>query len=165
MMDLTDNVAALIRLNGGQIVGKTRLQKIVYLLEEAKLGFGLSFDYHNYGPYSADLSFATDDVVSLNYVKVEERYGFHSVPYTVFRATSDAPEFPDDPLKHKRKAALTIMENYSALVLELAATALYLSRHGYGADAWKEVKRRKSSKAVAPIVEKAKHLLGELKLA
>jgi uncharacterized protein len=43
-------VAELIALNGGEIIGKIRLQKIAYLLEAAGLGIGLDYDYHHYGP-------------------------------------------------------------------------------------------------------------------
>ena len=45
-------VTALVNLNGGRIVGKTRLQKTVYLLKECGIDLGFDFDYHHYGPYS-----------------------------------------------------------------------------------------------------------------
>jgi len=49
-MATVDNVIHLIRLNGGRVIGKTRLQKTAYLLESIGRGFSLEFDYHHYGP-------------------------------------------------------------------------------------------------------------------
>ena len=164
MKDLVDYVSALVRLSDGKIVGKTRLQKIAYLLEAKELGFGLSFDYHNFGPFSADLAFAADDAESLGYISTEEHLGYHSVPYTVFLATDQAPEFEEGDDLQARRVALGTINGYSALVLELAATAVYLKRNGYPKSVWKEVKKRKRIKATRERVAAAKELLSSLKL-
>jgi hypothetical protein len=164
-MDAVDWLAALIRLNGGEIVGKTRLQKIVYLLEAKDLGFGFSFDYHNYGPYSAEVSFALDDAEALELVKTNERPGFHEVPYTVYAASEAAPAFAADNATAARKVALQIMDRYSALVLELAATAVYLRESGYRSNYWDETRRRKPLKASPDRILSAKVLLSELGLS
>lgn len=163
MTDTIDYVASLVRLSGGELVGKTRLQKIAYLLECLDLGADLKFDYHNYGPFSAELAFAADDAAAFGYLDSEERPGFHSVPYTVFKATLKAPVHEDEN-DEMRRSALLEMEKYSALVLELAATAVYLKRNGFGQNAWGELIRRKSSKASPTLVEKAKTLVTTLGL-
>lgn len=165
MTDLVDYVGALIRLAGGQIVGKTRLQKIAYLLEAKDIGFGLDFDYHNYGPFSSELAFAIDDAKSLGYVQTEERPGFHSVPYTVFNSTAEAPEFEDSEVTRDRKIALEVVSGYSAIDLELAATAVYFKTHGYPDTFWHEVKRRKPLKAKSDRVAAAKKLISDLGLS
>lgn len=164
-MDAPDYVGALIRLNGGEIVGKTRLQKITYLLEAKGLGSGLlDFDYHNYGPFSAELAFAADDAESLGYIKTEDRPGFHEVPYTVFTSKDKAPTFEEDSDTDARRDALQQMSDYSALVLELAATAVYLKKNGYPDRHWDEVKRRKPLKATPERLEQAKRLVAKLGL-
>jgi hypothetical protein len=56
------------------------------------------------------------------------------------------------------------MGRFSALVLELAATAVYLREHGYREDYWEEVKRRKPLKASLERLEQAKRLLIQLDL-
>ena len=164
MKDLVDYVSALVRLSDGSIVGKTRLQKIAYLLEAKELGFGLSFDYHNFGPFSAELAFAADDAESLGYISTEEHFGYHSVPYTVFHSTNQAPEFEGGDDLQARRIALKEINRYSALVLELAATAVYLKRNGYRNSVWKEVKRRKQLKATRDRIAAAKELLRSLEL-
>ena len=164
MRDLVDYVGALVRLSDGRIVGKTRLQKIAYLLEAKELGFGLSFDYHNFGPFSSDLAFAVDDAESLGYVVTEERFGFHSVPYTIFSSADVAPEFEDGNDLEARRAALKTINDYSALLLELTATAVYLKRNGYPKAVWKEVKKRKQIKATAGRIDAAQKLIRSLGL-
>lgn len=161
MKNKVENIAALIRLNGGQIVGKTRLQKIVYLLEAKGLGFDFDYDYHNYGPYSAELAFATDDAESLAWLVKEDRRGTYGVPYTTFKSTEHSPRFEKTDKLEPRRAALQIMNSASSIVLELAATAIYLQRHGYK-NYWSEVRRRKSNKATPEHIEEASRLLQQL---
>ena len=165
MMDQSDYVSAIVRLAGGEIVGKTRLQKIAYLLQTKGSGFrNMDFDYHNFGPYSAELSFAAEDAESLGYLTTEERAGYHSVPYTVFRSTDCAAKLDDREEMKACKADLEVMSGYSALVLELAATAIYLKRNGYAEHFWEEVLKRKSLKATQPRIRHAKKLLRQLNL-
>lgn len=164
-MDKIDSVAALIRLNGGGIVGKTRLQKTVYLLEAKGIGFGFDFDYHKYGPFSAELAFATDDAESLKLIEANKEQGFHQIPYVTFSSLDKAPEFQDgDDLKTNRKTALDTMGGYSAIVLELAATAVYLQRNGFEERQWEEVEKRKTLKATPERMKKAKKLVADLGL-
>ena len=164
MTDLVDYVAALIRLADGQIVGKTRLQKFAYLLEAKGIGFGIDFDYHNFGPFSAELAFAVDDAESLGYITTEEHPGYHSVPYTIFKSTDEAPELDDEDQSEAISEALGVMSEFSALVLELAATAVYLRENGFPQTFWPEVKKRKALKATSQGLEAAKELIEKLAL-
>ena len=142
----------------------TRLQKIAYLLEVKGLGFGLTFDYHNFGPFSSDLAFAIDDAEALGYLETEERPGFHAVPYTIFHSLPGSPEFKGDEKFSDREAVVATMKMYSALVLELAATAVYLKGNGYENSFWEEVKKRKKLKATGPRLEAARKLIRSLGL-
>ena len=165
MMDLVDYIGALVRLSGGEVVGKTRLQKIAYLLEVKNVGFDdIEFDYHNYGPYSSELAFAADDAESLGYLTTEERSGFHSVPYTVFKSTEKSPTFKNSKKTKEREAALNLMNDYSALLLELAATAIYLKTNGFAESYWDEVEKRKPLKAIPKKRKQAEELIAALGL-
>ncbi|KAB2919086.1 MAG: hypothetical protein F9K30_17655, partial [Dechloromonas sp.] len=44
----------------GPIVGRVRIQKVFYLLNQLGLEGDFRFSYHHYGPYSEDLSQAID---------------------------------------------------------------------------------------------------------
>ena len=164
MMDLADYVGALVLLNGGKIVGKTRLQKTAYLLEASSIGFGIDFDYHDYGPFSAELAFAADDAESLEYIETNLHPGFHSVPYTIFESTDEAPKFEKGKLTDARRKALEAMKGCSALILELAATAVFLKENGYRTNSWDEVRKRKPSKATPDLLKQAKKLISDLRL-
>lgn len=164
MNDIVDDVAALIALNGGEVVGKTRLQKIFYLLEAMELGFDLDFDYKDFGPFSVELAFAADDAEALGLIESEERPGFHAVPYTIFRATASAPVFNDLDFSERCKSALEKMRGYSSLTLELAATAVFLRENGYPDDFWEEVRVRKAIKATPDRIKKANQLIKRLGL-
>jgi len=163
-MDTIDSVAALIRLAGGEVYGKTRLQKIAYLLEAKGVGLGLDFDYHNYGPFSAELAFAADDAKSLGYIRIDTQPGDYAIPFTIFRSLEDTPQFEDSEDRGAKNKALETIMPYSSLVLELAATAIYLRENGYPEIYWDEVKKRKASKARGDLMEKAKELIEKLDL-
>ena len=47
MSTKSDEVRDIVALAGGRIVGKTRLQKAVFILELAGVGFGFEFSYHH----------------------------------------------------------------------------------------------------------------------
>lgn len=156
--------AELVHCNGQSIVGKTRFQKIAFLLEELDLGVGIEFDYHNFGPFSAELAFGIDDAIALGYLKEEKKSGFHSMPYSVFKNSKDVELEMTVQNQQDIAKALNVFESYSAVVLELAATAVYLSRNGYSENCWGEVISRKSSKATDKNISKAKELLEAVSL-
>lgn len=166
MTDPIDFVVGLVSLNGGQLVGKTRLQKVAYLLDACGLGSGLEYDYHHFGPYSADLASAADIAEMLGRLDSKEKLGFHSVPYVTYLTKEAEPkklgELRDDEISEK----LSVMEKRSAIVLELAATIHYLE-HEEGftrAGAQDEVKIRKAAKASPERLAEANKLLRELEL-
>jgi uncharacterized protein len=152
-------VTALVNLNGGRMVGKTRLQKTVYLLKECGIDLGFDFDYHHYGPYSEELSIASSDAVALGILKLDWQNAYGN-EYAIFSATGPATH---NGLGAEAAAMLKILGQYDATVLELAATADFLEKNGYADKAWEETERRKASKISAARVRNAKKLLEELR--
>src|SRR5437016_4025994 len=84
MAALAEAVGDLVRLNGGTLIGKTRLQKTAYLLESRNLGFGFYFEYYHYGPYSEELSVAAGDALALNIVDLAWKNTTSGVQYAVY---------------------------------------------------------------------------------
>jgi hypothetical protein len=64
-----NTVRRIVKLNGGRLTGKTRLQKSAYFLESYDVGFGLEFEYHHYGPYSEELASLAEDARDLQLMK------------------------------------------------------------------------------------------------
>ncbi len=155
----------IIALNGGMLVGKTRLQKTIYLLQNKGLNLGYDFEYHHYGPYSDGVSEDIKWAEFLGQLKSTNALGFHDVPYTIFETKLAVPDLVNGWDAGSLRSILIVLERHSAVVLELAATFLFLKLHGYASDAEEELKVRKPSKAVPARLEKALELLRDLDLA
>jgi uncharacterized protein YwgA len=152
--------ARIVRLNGGRLVGKTRLQKSAYFLESLGVGFGLDFTYHHYGPYSEELEYLANDARALRLIEVDWQRSAEGVEYAIFQdRSSGLSTEPDDG---RRRAIMMVLAQYTSTELELAATADFLGHNGYGEDAWEETARRKSSKISRDRVARAKYLLERL---
>lgn len=160
MSTQTEAVREVVALAGGKIVGKTRLQKSVYILELAGVGFDFPFSYHYYGPYSEDLSWASKDAVVDGAIREQEDQARWGGSYSVFSTTRiDAPR---DEISRIRAKLLAITVGADAIALELAATAALLKEEGH-ADFWAETKRRKSLKATPIALKEAQTLWEKLR--
>lgn len=156
-MDHINMVVGLVELNGGRMVGKTRLQKSVYLLGLCGIDLGFDFDYHHYGPYSEELSEASRDAEILGMIGVEWRSSYGNDFATFYsKAKVDLPQ------ADLGRRALELLGSYETTVLELAATADFLNKNGYKNDPWGETVRRKASKATPTRLEQSKQLLSAL---
>jgi hypothetical protein len=63
-------LAQVVRIEAAsELVGRTRLQKTMSLLEMTGLGYGFPFDYYKFGPYSEDLVVSLDRAIALGYVE------------------------------------------------------------------------------------------------
>lgn len=150
-------VAAIVRDAGGRVVGRTRLQKMAYLLELAGLGEGFSFEYRHYGPYSEELAASARFENLVGFLKEKEMStswgGFYSV-FTV--AASD-----NCIIANARVSIARIAAAADPVELELAATAAFLASKGER-QPWKETKVRKPEKASDERIERAKVLYKQL---
>lgn len=152
-----DKVADIVRDAGGRIVGRTRLQKISYLLELAGLGEGFNFEYRHYGPYSEELAQAADNAASLSLIREEELPASWGGLYSIYTINS-ASQSGGDPsrLQLAREAV-----SADPIELELAATAAFLAASG-ASDPWRETARRKAEKAQQGRLANAKALYRKL---
>jgi len=154
----------VIHLNDGKLVGKTRLQKTVYLLQAAGIDLGFDFEYHYYGPYSEEISENMEFSEYSGHLTVDEEFGYNSVPYTVFSLKEppgiDEDKERDNSIRH----VLEFLKDCPTVVLELTATLHFLEHDGYADQAEKELRLRKSTKASPERIEKAKKLLSDIRI-
>ncbi|CAM5763935.1 hypothetical protein LMIY3S_00978 [Labrys miyagiensis] len=150
-------VAAIIADAGGRVVGRTRLQKIVYLLTITGFENEFSFSYKHYGPYSEDLATATRVGNLFGDLTEAEQTTSWGGSYSIYTATSPFGAPVDESRRQFAKAAA----DADAIELELAATAVFLSGEGYE-DPWAETARRKPEKADGGRIDKAQNLLRSL---
>lgn len=149
--------AAIVKDAGGEIVGRTRLQKIAYLLSVAGLGEDMRFVYKHYGPYSEDLAAGARDAGRLGFLTETEQQANWGGVYSIYRGGADSPV--SFPLARERMARAGAAAD--SVELELAATAVFLSKAGYS-DPWAETARRKPEKSEADTLARAKALYKEL---
>ena len=161
-MNEARNVAKLVKLNGGRLVGKTRLQKTAYFLEAKGLGYGFDFSYYRFGPYSEELASDIDDAERSGFIIVNWETSQAGARYAVF--IDKLLDLDNDKLDPARSDTLNILEKYTALEIELAATADFLSKNGFQETYWIEMQRRKASKVTSDRLVRARHLLNELSL-
>ena len=161
-------IASLVAALGGEIVGKIRLQKVVYLLDRLGLDSGFSYAYHHYGPYSSELSDAADVETYFGELKEEQRNRVSDgVPYVIFKSEKNIGNIGegvgnlsvDDIGKYS-----SIMKAYTATELELAATAYWLAHEEEVSDWRSELKTRKGIKTERGRTDRAIELLDKLGL-
>jgi uncharacterized protein YwgA len=147
----SEKVVEIIRDAGGEIVGRTKLQKIAYFLELTGLGGGFDFEYRHYGPYSESLTDAVRVANAFGLVEEEERVAKWGGRYSIYKVTMQPTQETDKVRARFFKAAAAI----SSVELELAATAAYLSAVEDCKEPWQETERRKPEKAAEGRLEKA----------
>jgi hypothetical protein len=153
----SQRVTEIVRDAGGKIVGRTRLQKITYLLQLAGLEEDFGFEYRHYGPYSEGLTLAIQDAHMRGLLKEEEREAAWGGVYSIYTTEGEPPAESSSPRVRLLREAV----DAGAVELELAATAAYFSERGFPAP-WTETANRKPDKATDGRLERAKELLGRL---
>lgn len=149
----------IVRDAGGKIVGRTRLQKIAYLLTVSGLEEGFHFAYKHYGPYSEELAQATEDASLFGYLREEQQQADWGGIYSIYFAEPDSSGVSPLPA---RRQILDAAVKADAVVLELTATAIFLAEEGHSSP-WDETERRKPEKAEGGRIGKAKDLYRQLK--
>ena len=150
--------AEIVRDAGGEIVGRTRLQKVGYLLDLAGLGDGFRFEYHHYGPYSEELANAVRMAEAFNLVSEEEHSASWGGTYSIFKATDRAGQ----AIEGERACFAQAAAKINSIELELAATAAYLAAAEKCPDPWEETARRKPEKATGGRIDRAKDAYRQL---
>ena len=154
----TEKAADIVRAAGGKVVGRTRLQKIGYLLELSGLGDGFSYAYRHYGPYSEELAAATLDARLLGLLQETEHPASWGGTYSVFTVADS--RLTGTTVRSRQELARAAA-SADPVELELAATAAFLSVEG-AADPWSETARRKPQKAEGGRLDNARGLYRRL---
>ena len=150
--------AEIVRDAGGQIVGRTRLQKIAYILEATGLGAGFLFRYKHYGPYSEQLADAAQTARIVGMLSEQETPATWGGLYSTYHSMLPQDIHVNDA---RRRLALELV-NVDAVELELAATALFLAYEHFQ-DPWGETARRKPDKADGGRLQHARQLYQRLR--
>lgn len=158
-------VAALVKAAGGRLVGRVRLQKIAYLIQQVRpedVG-DLEWSYHHYGPYSEKLDEQLIFAKLFNLIEEERKpRSSDGALYSIFKLGQGASEVPEPPATVRRW--VQYLQDKDSIILELAATAHWLFEKEQIADWREELRRRKTWKVEDGRLEKALELLKDLQL-
>ncbi|KAB7707511.1 YwgA family protein [Bacillus aerolatus] len=110
----------------GEITGRKKLQKMIYIAKKISFPFQEKFEFHFYGPYSEELTLRVEELCNMGFIDEirEKKGGYYQYRYTL---TEEGEAF----LKHAEvdmpqlKETVTKMNSQSARFLELVSTVLY----------------------------------------
>ncbi|PLT30247.1 YwgA family protein [Peribacillus deserti] len=112
--------------SAGEVTGRKKLQKMIYIAKRISFPFQEKFQFHFYGPYSEELTLRVEELCNLGYLheNKEKKSGYFQYRYTL---TPSGEEF----LKHYEmdmpalQPCMLDMNEQSARFLELVSTVLY----------------------------------------
>lgn len=146
-----------------RVVGNTRLQKEIWLLQRLGLPTDYSYKVHFYGPYSEDLHAETGFLQSIGVVDVEEKQSKERGTNYYVTTVRSADKLPVDQLPESVRDAIPVLEKTDPTVLELAATYDAFRDQGDDHDeAIRRVKRKKGAKCEDGRLDKAVELVKKL---
>jgi uncharacterized protein len=166
MPKIDELVVGIVASAGGELVGRIRLQKVVYLLDKLGMNSGAPFEYHHYGPYSEAVSDAVTDAKFWGHI--EEAVSFRvsdGAPYSSFRTKTEAPASLGALGEDDARRFLGKFADCTSTVLELAATVHWLAFVEKVPDWRAEVEVRKAGKTGNGRLDKAIALLRDLDIA
>ncbi|UFT98991.1 YwgA family protein [Radiobacillus kanasensis] len=125
---MLENHAKLIQFFSvsDELVGRKKLQKMIYILKKNNIPFEEKYEFHFYGPYSEELTLRIEELCNLGFLSEtkEDRSNYYQYRYKV---TEQGQSFLDQfnielpPLGQM----VSKMKEKSSRFLELVSTILY----------------------------------------
>lgn len=110
----------------GEIIGRKKLQKMIFIAKKLSFPFGEKFQFHFYGPYSEELTIRVEELYNMGFLAEvkEKKGGYFQYRYTL---TEDGEEFLQENKMDipYLKDCLSDMNSQNARFLELVSTILY----------------------------------------
>ncbi|MBH0230544.1 YwgA family protein [Halobacillus yeomjeoni] len=109
-----------------EVIGRKRLQKMIYILKKCDIPFEERYQFHFYGPYSEELTLRVEEMCNLGFISEtkEEKKNYYQYRY---RLTENGREFLNHyemdlpPLEESIKE----MNGKTSRFLELVSTMLF----------------------------------------
>ncbi|CAH0243492.1 hypothetical protein SRABI96_02991 [Peribacillus sp. Bi96] len=110
----------------GEISGRKKLQKIVYIAKKLSFPFHEKFQFHFYGPYSEELTLRIEELCEMGYLNEvrEKKAGYYQYCYSITDAGQDFLSIQEVEMP-ALGACLLDMNEQNARFLELVSTVLY----------------------------------------
>lgn len=112
----------------GEITGRKKLQKIVYIAQKMHVPFSERFKFHMFGPYSEELTLRIEELCNLGFLKEEKevKANYEQYRYTLTDEGKSFIQLYQLNIPHLEELVQTLNKE-SSRFLELVATLLYFS--------------------------------------
>jgi uncharacterized protein YwgA len=143
--------------SAGEVVGRKKLQKIVYIAKKLNFPFQEKYQFHFYGPYSEELTLRIEELCNFGFIKEmkEKKGGYFQYRYEL---TTEGERFLEmyDHLKMPHLSSyINLMNDQPSRTLELISTILYFD----------ELKREEVKEKVFTLKEKQNYTEEEIEEA
>ncbi|MGK5511063.1 MULTISPECIES: YwgA family protein [Brevibacillus] len=116
----------------GEVSGRKKLQKMVYIGKHLEMDFDERYEFHMYGPYSEELTLRVDELCNMGLLdeQMESKGAIHMYRYSLNETGHDFLKFHEVDFGSGERAILRMNEENSRF-LELVSTILYFSHLPY----------------------------------
>lgn len=126
MNESLKSLLGLVSLNG-EIRGRKKFQKLVYILKHMNYDFKEDYTYHYYGPYSSTLQMEIDSLVQSDLLK--ENVDGKTYKYMITDKAEDITQ--ESIIKNEDTSFVKFLNKQPAYLLELISVFFYLVDKGY----------------------------------
>lgn len=112
--------------SAGEIIGRKKLQKMIYIAKKVNLPFYEKYNFHFYGPYSEELTLRIEELCNLGFINEvhEKKGGYFQYRYSLTEAGQEFLGHYELDLPPLKDFMLDLNEQNSRF-LELVSTVLY----------------------------------------
>jgi uncharacterized protein len=113
-------------LVSGEIIGRKKLQKMIYIAKKVSFPFHERFQFHFYGPYSEELTLRVEELCNMGFLNEikEKKGGYFQYRYTLTDAGKEFLSLNEVEMPFLEDC-LEDMNEQNARFLELVSTVLY----------------------------------------
>ncbi|MFB5663234.1 YwgA family protein [Alteribacillus sp. HJP-4] len=126
---LPEHTKIMVLMHGaGEVIGRKKLQKMVYIGKKLNLPFQEKYTFHMYGPYSEELTLRVEELCGFGFVTEvkEKKAGYYQYRYEVTEKGQEFLDaFPNEWLDHRASGVIEHLNGHSSRFLELVSTVLY----------------------------------------
>lgn len=148
----------------GEVIGRKKLQKMIYIAKKMEFPFQERFQFHFYGPYSEELTLRVEELCNMGFLDEvkEKKGGYYQYRYTL---TEAGQEFLGENSIEMPCLGdcLTDINDQNARFLELVSTVLYFDNLQEAEVREKIQTVKKSQKYTDEEIDEAYAYIGNLK--
>lgn len=111
--------------DSGEIIGRKKLQKMIYIAKKMQFPFYEKYDFHFYGPYSEELTLQIEELCNLDFcMRWRKKGGYFQYRYSLTETGSAFLDHADLDMPDM-KGYIDSVNSRSSRFLELVSTILY----------------------------------------